>query len=86
MLFRSNESIQYFGKKIDINLNNIDQEIDQKNIKEQIYNIIEENNNERKKGHESELINKAETTVAKEIKSAFPDAILDKIIEERDDD
>ena len=26
------------------------------------------------------------TTVAKEIKSAFPDAILDKIIEERDDD
>ncbi len=58
-----NESMQYFGKKIDMNLNSLDQEIDQKNIKEKIYNIIEENNNERKKGHESELINKAERTV-----------------------
>ena len=58
-----NELMQYFGKKIDINLNNSDQEIDQKNIKEKIYKIIEENNNERASGHESELINKAERAV-----------------------
>ena len=58
-----NELMQYFGKKIDINLNNSDQEIDQKNIKEKIYKIIEENNNERASDHESELINKAERAV-----------------------
>jgi len=58
-----NELMQYFGKKIDINLNSSDQEVDQKNIKEMIYKIIEENNNERASGHESELMNKAERTV-----------------------
>lgn len=58
-----NELMQYFGKKIDINLNSSDHEIDQKNIKEKIYKIIEENNSERVNGHESELINKAERTV-----------------------
>ena len=35
--------MQYFGKKIDVNLNSSGQEIDQKNIKEKIYKIIEEN-------------------------------------------
>ena len=58
-----NDLIQYFGKKIDVNQIKSDQEINQKNIKEKIYNLIEENNNERKNSHETEIINKAERTV-----------------------
>ena len=58
-----NDLMQYFGKKIDINFNNSEKEIDQKDIKEKIYKIIENNNNDRVSGHEAELINKAERTV-----------------------
>ena len=57
------ELIQYFGNKIDLNIKNSDEDIGQKLIKEKIYTLIKENNDARKKGHEIELVNKAEKAV-----------------------
>ena len=57
------ELIQYFGNKIDLNIKNSDEDIGQKLIKEKIYTLIKENNDARKKGHEIDLVNKAEKAV-----------------------
>ena len=57
------ELIQYFGNKIDLNIKNSDEDIGQELIKEKIYTLIKENNDSRKKGHEIDLVNKAERAV-----------------------
>ena len=54
---------QYFSKKIDVNLENSEGDINQQYIKDKVYTLINENNVNRKGNHSEEEVNSAERMV-----------------------
>ena len=54
---------QYFSKKIDLNLDNSDGDINQQYIKDKVYALINENTVNRKGNHSEEEVNSAERMV-----------------------
>ena len=54
---------QYFSKKIDVNLENSEGEINQQYIKDKVYTLINENTVNRKGNHSEEEVNSAERMV-----------------------
>ena len=54
---------QYFSKKIDLNLNNSEGDINQQFIKDKVYALINENTVNRKGNHSEEEVNSAERMV-----------------------
>ena len=58
-----NEINQYFSKKIDVNLENSEGDINQQYIKDKIYALINENTVNRKGNHSEEEVNSAERMV-----------------------
>ena len=58
-----NEINQYFSKKIDVNLENSEGDINQQYIKDKVYTLINENTVNRKGNHSEEEVNSAERMV-----------------------
>ncbi len=54
---------QYFSKKIDVNLENLEGDINQQYIKDKVYTLINENTVNRKGNHSEEEVNSAERMV-----------------------
>ena len=54
---------QYFSKKIDVNLENSEGDINQQYIKDKVYTLIDENTVNRKGNHSEEEVNSAERMV-----------------------
>ena len=54
---------QYFSKKIDVNLENSEGDINQQYIKDKVYSLIKENTKNRKGNHSEEDVNSAERMV-----------------------